>query len=103
MNSTDFEVTSMKNFDSPHSDLSDIKRIKIMFKNGFGASIISGKGTYSSESHPYELAVIDSKGSIRYDTTITDDVIGYLNESEVKKILFEISGLMPENMQLQNM
>ena len=73
-----------------------------MFSNGFGASIITGQGSYSSEGHPYELAVIDKKG-LRYDTPITDDVMGYLNAKEVKKLLFEISGLVPDCMQLTNM
>ena len=101
MINADFAVTEFSNFDSHNSDFCDINRVKVMFNNGFGASIITGQGSYSSEGHPYELAVID-KGGIRYDTPISDDVLGHLNADEVKKILFEISGLIPDSMKLEN-
>ena len=54
-----------------HSD-SYIQRIRIMFPNGYGASIVKGEGSYGTE-----LAVITSEG-LCYDTEITDDVIGYI-------------------------
>ena len=94
-------IVSVKGFNSDQSEFS-LLRAKVMFDNGFGASIITGTYTQSSECLPYEVAVIDSKGNIRYNTPIADDVIGYLTEDEVKKILFQISGLIPDSMQLIN-
>ncbi len=58
-----------------HSD-SYIQRIRIMFPNGYGASIVKGEGSYGTE-----LAVITSEG-LCYDTEITDDVIGYIENLE---------------------
>ena len=47
----------------------DMQRIRIMFPNGYGASIIKGDGSYG-----VELLVITAEGPC-YDTDITDDVI----------------------------
>ena len=58
-----------------HSDV-DIERIRIMFPNGYGASIIKGYGSYGTE-----LAVITAEG-LCYDTDITDDVIGNIENLE---------------------
>ena len=53
------------------TDRSDayMQRIRIMFPNGYGASIIKGDGSYGTE-----LAVITAEG-LCYDTDITNDVI----------------------------
>ena len=58
-----------------HSN-SHMQRIRIMFPNGYGASIIKGDGSYGTE-----LAVITSEG-LCYDTDITDDVIGNIENLE---------------------
>ena len=58
-----------------HSN-SYMQRIRIMFTNGYGASIIKGDGSYGTE-----LAVITSEG-LCYDTNITDDVIGNIENLE---------------------
>ena len=58
-----------------HSD-SYIQRIRIMFPNGYGASIVKGEGSYGTE-----LAVITSEG-LCYDTDITDYVIGNIENLE---------------------
>ena len=58
-----------------HSD-SYMQRIRIMFPNGYGASIIEGDGSYG-----VELAVITAEGPC-YDTDITDDVIGNIENLE---------------------
>ena len=52
------------------------------FENGYGVSVITGKGAYSSLSSPYEMAIL-YKGAITYSSGITNDVIGYLDEEEV--------------------
>ena len=43
---------------------------KVYFDNGYGASVITGQDFYTDSDHPYELAVIDHVGNIKYDTTI---------------------------------
>ena len=58
-----------------HSN-ADMQRIRIMFPNGYGASIIKGDGSYGTE-----LAVITAEG-LCYDTEITDDVIGNIENLE---------------------
>ena len=58
-----------------HSN-SYMQRTRIMFPNGYGASIIKGSGSYG-----VELAVITDEG-LYYDTDITDDVIGNIENLE---------------------
>lgn len=65
----------------------------ISFKNGYGASVITGASAYTSVSKPYELSVLDKYGKITYATPITNDVIGHLNEIDVQKILNAIAAL----------
>ena len=60
----------------------------LQFPNGYGASIISTPFSYG-----IEVAVLDSLGSITYDTPITDDVIGYLNETTLIDLLNKIKVL----------
>lgn len=68
---------------------------KIFFENGYGASVITGEGTYTKDGE-YELAVL--KGTrddwdLCYETTITSDVIGYLSELEVVETINRIASL----------
>ena len=54
-------------------------------------------GSYTDNEKEFELAVLkfDEKGEnqIAYDTPITNDVIGHLEEKEVEKILQKIKKL----------
>lgn len=68
-------------------------RAEIVFENGFGASVIKTPYSYGGDSGLYELAVIDRKGNLRYDTYITDDVLGYLSEDKVTELLGLIESL----------
>jgi len=61
------------------------------FDNGFIASVINGVYSYGGPGL-YELAVLDKDG-LRYDTGITEDVIGYLSEAEVEDLLVRIKAL----------
>ena len=68
------------------------------FENGYGASVISGGTyTYGGDEGLQELAVLkfkeDGKYSLCYDTEITDDVLGYLTEQDVKDLLERIKNL----------
>ena len=66
------------------------------FENGYGASVICNDISYGHELGLWELAVIkwnEDEWSLCYDTEITNDVIGYLNEDEVDNVLQQIEGL----------
>lgn len=69
------------------------KQCIVQYSNGYGASIVQGPHTYGGKDGLYELAVFGKDGEITYDTPITNDVLGYLSEAEVEKILLEIKNL----------
>ena len=62
------------------------------FPNGYGASVIKHKGSYGYDKGLWELAVLH-EGELCYDTEITNDVIGHLNDPEVDNILGQIARL----------
>ena len=70
------------------------------FDNNYGASVVHHSYSYGNEDGLWELAVIefidDLDWDITYDTPITDDVIGYLTDEDVEKILHKIKEL-PKN------
>jgi len=66
---------------------------RITFENGYGASVVKHDFSYGGKDGLYELAVLDTKGEITYSTHITNDVVGYLNESEVTDLLEQIQKL----------
>ena len=66
---------------------------RIMFENGYGASVVSHSFSYGGKKGLYELAVLDKFGESTYDTTITDNVIGHLTPEEVSEKLIEIQDL----------
>ena len=68
---------------------------RIQFENGYGASIVKHPYSYGGKDGLYEIAVIDSEGQITYDTSITNDVIGYLSEDDVARYVNEIKNLQP--------
>lgn len=72
------------------------------FPNGFGASVIRFWGSYGYDKGLWELAVIkftSKEGEevlewdIRYDTPLTDDVLGHLTWDEVETTLQKIMEL----------
>ena len=66
---------------------------KVMFDNGYGASVIKGPHTYGGEDGLYELAVLGKDKKLTYNTSVTDDVEGYLSEDDVTKLLEQIQKL----------
>lgn len=62
------------------------------FPNGYGASVVRSSFSYGGNEGLYELAVIKNE-EICYDSGVTEDVIGYLDETEVCKLLDEIQDL----------
>ncbi|MGY8803002.1 MAG: hypothetical protein ACKVK6_02055 [bacterium] len=62
------------------------------FPNGYGASVIQHAGSYGIERGLWELAVLFME-DICYTSPITDDVIGHLNQRQVKNLLQQIKEL----------
>lgn len=73
------------------------------FDNNYGASVVSHSFSYGGQHGKWELAVLKYSGEgvrddyanwpLNYDTPITDDVIGWLDESEVQGLLTQIKEL----------
>ncbi len=70
-----------------------ISRAVVRFENGYQASIVISPYSYGGPEGLYEIAVLDDKGNITYDTPVTSDVIGYLTEQGVEEVLQQISEL----------
>jgi len=84
--------------DLEFKELPDLSGIycRIMFENGFGASIVNHKYSYGGKDGLYELAVLDTNGELHYDNSVANgDVLGYLSEDDVERYLEEIKSLEP--------
>lgn len=68
-------------------------RATIDFDNGYGASVIKNTFSCGGSVGLYELAVVKD-GQLHYDNLVANgDVIGWLEEEEVSKLLIEIQNL----------
>jgi hypothetical protein len=79
----------------PHRNMDGIMS-RITFENGYGASVVKGEYTYGGKEGLFELAVLGKDGFICYDksiSSITSDVIGYLTEDDVTKLMEQIQNL----------
>lgn len=68
----------------------------VFFSNGYGASIVKHKWSYGANRSLFEIAVIAGNANewhITYDTPITDDVLGYQDDNDVKIVLQQIREL----------
>lgn len=83
-----------------HPNFDDGIQSRIFFENGYGVSIVKfnqgGFSSYGASLGLYEIAVL--KGDINenrlcYDTPITSDVIGHLDEKDVEVIIEQVSNL----------
>ena len=76
----------------PHlHDVNGVQAV-IEFNNGYGASIVTHSQSYGGKSGLYELAVTKD-GLLTYDTPITNNVLGWLDEQDVTEVLIKIQQL----------
>jgi len=66
------------------------------FPNGYGASVVKHSYSYGGKDNKWELAVLKD-GDLCYNTDITSDVLGYLNDPEVDSYLRQIEKLEVAN------
>ena len=69
------------------------------FSNGYGISIVKHDGSYGRWQDQWEIAVLrgnSDKYDLCYDTPVTDDVIGYLEDAEVMDYARQIAELKGE-------
>lgn len=76
-----------------HRLLHDGFQLVYKFQNGYGASLIRHQYSCGAEYGLYELAVLDKKGNLCYNTPVTDDIMGFLSEQDVKEKLLDIQAL----------
>jgi hypothetical protein len=68
-------------------------RSRMMFENGFGVSVVSHTYSYGGKDGLFEIAVLDEEGNLTYETSVTSDVIGYLNPDEVTEVMEQVQKL----------
>ena len=72
---------------------------RFKFNNNFGASVIKHDYSYGQEEDLWELGVLMfgdgylERGVLTYDTPITNDIIPWLTDEEVRNLLERIKGL----------
>lgn len=66
------------------------------FSNGYSASVIKNKHSYGGRQGLWELAILDKDGNIVYGSPISNDVIGYLGDTQVSYYLYKIADLPPK-------
>jgi hypothetical protein len=64
--------------------------LRVQLPNGWVASIICHVGSYGSEANLWEIAIIDTAGTIRRDT---DFVLGHLTVDDVEAVLHKMTKL----------
>ena len=66
------------------------------FPNGYGASVVKHSYSYGGKDGKWEIAVLKGE-DLCYNTDITSDVLGYLNDPEVDSYLRQIEKLEVAN------
>jgi hypothetical protein len=67
---------------------------RIMFDNGYGASVVRHQYSYGGDKGLYELAVLDGNGELHYNNSVANgDVIGYLRPEDVTDVMEKIQKL----------
>ena len=87
-------MTKYKYFDNFTEEVKTYGGIQKFYSydNGYGASVIKHEASYGFKQGLWELGVLGGE-SLTYDNEITNDVIGYLTEEKVDKLLERISKL----------
>jgi hypothetical protein len=68
-------------------------RATIEFENGYGASVIRNSFSFGGGAGLYELGVIKDN-ELHYDNPVSNgDVVGWLSEKDVSKLLIEIQNI----------
>lgn len=67
----------------------------ITYPNGYAASIVKFYGSFGARNDLWEIAVMKN-GDLCYDTEITDDVLGNLDENDVIRVCEDIASLDDE-------
>jgi hypothetical protein len=89
----DLEYKTFEDIDFERNEDLDGVVGRIMFDNGYGASVVRHIMSYGGKLGLYELAILDKEGDLTYDTPVTNDVIGYLTPEEVTNYLIKIQEL----------
>lgn len=66
---------------------------RVYFENGWGVSVVSHRHSYGGKEGLFEVAVIDHDNNLRYDSGVTEDVIGWLDFADVCNIMVEVKEL----------
>ena len=69
-----------------------LNQVMVNFTNGYKASIVSHEFSYGGDEGLFEIAVMHNS-QIVYNTPVTNDVLGHLNEEDVLRHLNEIHAL----------
>jgi len=69
------------------------KKSRMHFDNGYGVSVVSHSHSYGGRDGLYEVAVLDSNNQLTYDTSVTNDVLGYLTEEDVTDVMKQVQEL----------
>ena len=83
----------------PHpGDMEGVQKLYAFEGKRHGASVVQTPFTYGGPEGLWELAVIEFKDriaeepwSLCHETTVTDDVIGWLTEPQVQEVLEQIA------------
>jgi len=68
----------------------------LFFENGYGVSVVRSDFSYGGSQGLFELAVLEGSEQnfrITYSTSVTEDVEGYLKESQVTELMNKIQSL----------
>jgi hypothetical protein len=76
----------------PHTIMMGGVKARIMFENGYGASVVQTSYSLGGKNNLYELAVLYNN-AITDKTPIANDVLGYLSEDDVTFYLNQIENL----------
>ena len=81
-------------FDSMNDGFMIGKKARMHFDNGYGVSVVSHNHSYGGRDGLYEVGVLDSDDQLTYDTSVTNDVLGYLTEEDVTDIMKRVQELV---------